>query len=101
MRFAQRVEVPTGAHAIARTAISLVMNMKTMICIRLKPTETHLHANFFTRLRKNNGAARGIALGRLKFCHGRRARRTYMRAARNDKGNGNAKNSLIQERLLK
>ena len=73
MRFAQRIEVPAGAHAVARAAVALLMQMKTVRAGR-QAGHARFHMDLVALGRELDRAGHVVALGRFQRGQGRRCR---------------------------
>ena len=83
--FAARIEVAAGAHAVTRTAVAFVMNMKAMLGSGLETLYVRDDANFGAHLREGDRTGRLIALGGFQhrdcdWALDRRARATEQRS---------------------
>ena len=70
---AMRIEVSTSAHPVAGTAITLLMDVETMLLAWRKTGDGSRDLHSRTALGKRDGTCGGMAFGRLQSCHRRRA----------------------------
>lgn len=74
MGMAQRVEMPTCAHAVSAAAIALFVDMKPMLGTRLQAADLGLDQNLGTHGREAHLTRGGVALGGRQSGHGHRPR---------------------------
>ena len=65
VRLARRIEVPAGAHAVGRAAVTLFVNVEAVLP-RREPGDAARHTDLATLLLEADGTRRGVACRRLE-----------------------------------
>src|SRR5258708_38658987 len=71
VRLAGGIEMPAGAHAIARAAIALLVHVEAMLGARLQSGDVGAHADLVAVLREGHRSPRGVSGRRLEGRYGR------------------------------